>query len=65
MENETRASAARGAGSIIKGALLGGGVLLGSQIFWAITLVLMAVWLIGALFIMLIWILVALLASLF
>jgi hypothetical protein len=65
MENGTRTPAARGTGSIIKGTLLGGGVLLGSQILWAIAFVLMAVWLLGALFIMLIWILVALLASLF
>jgi hypothetical protein len=65
MENETRVAATRSAGSIIKNALLGGGVLLGSQLLWAIAFVLMALWLVGALFIMLIWILVALLASLF
>ncbi len=65
MENGTRATATRGAGSIVKAGLLGGGLLLGSQIVWAITLALMAVWLVGALFIMLLWVLVALLASLF
>jgi hypothetical protein len=63
MKNASRLQSARQAGSVIKGTLLGGGVLLGSQLLWAIALVLMAVWLIGALGIMLIWILVALLAS--
>jgi hypothetical protein len=65
MENGTRIPTTRNVGSIVKGALLSSGILLGSQILWAIALVLMAVWLLGALFIMLIWILVALLASLF
>jgi hypothetical protein len=65
MENGTPVPATRNVGSFIKNALLGFGVLFGAQIFWAITFVLMAIWLLGALFIMLIWILVALLASLF
>lgn len=63
MNNGTRTPVTRSVGSIIKGTLLGSGLLLGSQLLWVIALVLMAIWLIGALGIMLIWILVALLAS--
>jgi hypothetical protein len=63
MKNASRLQSARQAGSVIKGTLIGGGALLGSQLLWVIALVLMAVWLIGALGIMLIWVLVALLAS--
>jgi hypothetical protein len=57
------ASASRSVRSIIRGSLISSGLLFGSQIFWVIALVLMAAWLVGALFIMLIWILVGLLAS--
>jgi len=63
MEKDLLPPASRNVRSIIRGSLIGGGLLIGSQIFWIIALVLMAAWLIGALFIMLIWILVGLLAS--
>ena len=53
----------RGAGAIIKGALFGGGMLLGSQILWVIALALLAVWMLGALLLMIVWTLVALLAA--
>lgn len=63
MENGTKPPSVGGAGTIIKGALLGGGLLLASQILWAIAFALLAIWMLGALLLVIVWTLVALLAA--
>lgn len=63
MENSTKPPSAGGAGAIIKGALFGGGLFLGSQILWAIVFALLAIWMLGALLLVIVWTLVALLAA--
>ena len=49
--------------AVVKNALVGGGLLLGSQILWGIVFLLLAVWMLGALLLMILWTLVALLAA--
>lgn len=63
MKNGTNQQSARGAMAVVKNALVGGGLLLGSQILWGIVFLLLAVWMLGALLLMILWTLVALLAA--